>query len=177
MASKSDIARVTLSLVYNTLNIFNIPYYQVKVYKDEKVIDITEQIKLNSIIPKGLIKSPFLNEILTYQFYNKNTNKYYIIETTLYNIRSNNVIFGKEYIQVPRKLIAPVYDIYINGRMLTYDEKLVYKNHYKSNILYLVFLFNDIILDSIIIIHNDIIIHKYYDNFNIMKIGDIWKYM
>ena len=118
MASKSDIARVTLSLVYNTLNIFNIPYYQVKVYKDEKVIDITEQIKLNSIIPKGLIKSPFLNEILTYQFYNKNTNKYYIIETTLYNIRSNNVIFGKEYIQVPRKLIRNYSSLTKNGILL-----------------------------------------------------------
>jgi hypothetical protein len=177
MASNSDIARLVVSRVTDTFNFVNIPYHHVKVYKDDSIIDITNKIKLNSILHPKLVKSPFLNDTLSYQFHDKDTNKYYIVETSLCDIVANVTDFPREGIQMPRQLFAPTYDVYINGQLLDIEDKIYYKNHHKTNKLSDVFMFNNIVLNSIIVSCNDIIVHKSYENFDIMTMSDICKYM
>jgi hypothetical protein len=177
MTSNTDIMHGAFLRIYDVVNIFNIPYHHVKLYKDNLIIDITEKIKKKSILPIGLKKSSYLHNNHIYQFHIKDTNKYYIITTTIFNIFTNNIILPKESIQLPRKLLTPVYDIYVNGNLLSVDDKIYYKNHHSANNLFHVFNFNNVELKDIIIYDNITIIRTIDTNFNNMNIGNIQQYM
>lgn len=153
----------------------NFPYYDVKIYRNGYVEDVTSKIikrKHCKCIYSSFRKIPYM-----YQIHCKNTNKYYIYELTLDDLINNNVTFPESISYKPRRTIISEYEIYVNGKPLEFAEKIKFKNHYVRNSLFYAFLFHDITLKSIVIKKGSEIIETITDNFSLYTIETIAAYL
>lgn len=177
MLSFNDYIRGACLSMSNALNFFPIHHHEVLVYRNGNVEDVTYKIKSRTKLPKNLHYSSFLNIKYVYQLYYKETNKYYILITTLSDIINHTVNIPKDEPEKPRSLTDRLAKIYVNGNELTMRERIYYKNHHPDNTLFYVFKFNDIHISNIIIKKNDEIIKIYDKNFEILTLRDIIQYL
>lgn len=177
MLSFNDYIRGICLGLSNALNFFPIHHHEVLVYRNGNVEDVTYKIVKRSKLPKNMHYSSFLNIKHMYQLYHKQTDKYYILQTTLSDIINHTITLPENTPEKPRSLANKLAKIYVNGQELTMKERVYYKNHHVDNVLFYVFKFNNVNIKSIVIKKHNQIAEVYDKNFETLTLRNIMQYL
>jgi hypothetical protein len=149
-----------------------LPFKNVQRINNKYVSDITYLINFRFLISRVFSSS---KDIYLYKIHN-NENKIFILETSMDKIINNEINQDDVILNNPRSLLNS-YEIYINDKVLTLDEKILLKKYIHSTNLHNIFLFQKIELYEIKIIKNGTEFKKYIDNFEKILIKDIYAFL
>lgn len=178
MASIRDNIHGIYINIREAIDIFKLPYYNVKIYKNGEIVDVSRKIKKYSIRGINCISnSSYMHVHHYYQLHSKITSKFYVLYTTMYDIINNiDLIPGIEN-QKPKKLSFPKPQIFINDIPLTLEEQLYFKNHHKDNNLFYSFMFKEIHVKTIVVKKNKKVIKNVDEDITNLTIEEIHEYL
>jgi hypothetical protein len=149
-----------------------LPFKNVQRIRNKYVSDITHLINFRYLISRVLSSS---KDIYLYKIHN-NENKIYILETSMDKIINNEINQEDVILNNPRSLINS-YEIYVNDKVLTLNEKILLKRYINSTSLYNIYLFQNIELYEIKIIKNGTEFKKYTNDFKNLLIKDVYAFL
>jgi len=152
------------------------PFKFIKCIENNKIIDITYNFNWYFITSYFRNIYHFSEKKQLYHIHVKKFDKYFILNTTIYDLITTEIKENSEIINIPRSLFIN-YNIQVNNSILTLNEKLMYKKYAHNCSLLNIFQFNNINLKQIIILKNNLEFIKYDDNFDNIYINDIYQYL